>query len=37
MYPCVGFDSTEEGVGLRFVVNFDGSANHPFEYKGPYL
>ncbi|KAH3991902.1 hypothetical protein HBI56_206560 [Parastagonospora nodorum] len=36
MYPCVGIDTTDEGVGLRFVINFGGSANHPFKYKGRY-
>ncbi|KAF5611338.1 uncharacterized protein FTJAE_14208 [Fusarium tjaetaba] len=37
LYPCVGFDVTSEGVGLDFEVNFDGSGQHPFEYKGPYI
>ncbi|KAF5578241.1 hypothetical protein FPCIR_11643 [Fusarium pseudocircinatum] len=36
LYPCVGFDVTSEGVGLDFVVNFDGSEQHPFAYKGPF-
>lgn len=35
-YPCVGFDVREEGVGLRFRVNFDGSDTHPFMYKGSF-
>ncbi|KAF7540966.1 hypothetical protein G7054_g967 [Neopestalotiopsis clavispora] len=34
LYPCIGLDLTAEGVGLRFKVNFDGSASHPFKYKG---
>lgn len=36
MYPCVGIDTTDEGVGLRFVINFGGSVDHPFKYKGSY-
>ncbi|KAH7244825.1 hypothetical protein B0J15DRAFT_537647 [Fusarium solani] len=36
MYPCVGFNITEEGMGLYFSVNFNGSGNHPFKYKGPF-
>ncbi|KAH4204597.1 hypothetical protein HBI25_219440 [Parastagonospora nodorum] len=36
MYPCVGIDTTDEGVGLRFVINFGESADHPFKFKGPY-
>ncbi|KAG5751047.1 hypothetical protein H9Q70_006325 [Fusarium xylarioides] len=37
LYPCVGFDVTSEGVGLDFAVNFDGSGQHPFEYKGSFM
>ncbi|KAF5571075.1 serine threonine phosphatase 6 regulatory ankyrin repeat subunit a [Fusarium phyllophilum] len=37
LYPCVGFDVTSEGVGLDFEVNFDGSGQHPFEYKGSFM
>ncbi|KAF6520633.1 hypothetical protein HZS61_014891 [Fusarium oxysporum f. sp. conglutinans] len=36
LYPCVGFDVSSEGVGLDFEVNFDGSGQHAFEYKGPF-
>ncbi|KAK7420800.1 hypothetical protein QQX98_002604 [Neonectria punicea] len=36
-YPCVGVDAEEEGVGLHFVVNFDGSDRHPFKYAGPFV
>ncbi|RTE82800.1 hypothetical protein BHE90_002705 [Fusarium euwallaceae] len=36
MYPCVGFDVGEDGEGLCVRVNFDGSGNHPFMYKGPF-
>jgi hypothetical protein len=35
LYPCVGFDTSEKGIGLHFEINFlspDGS----FMYKGPY-
>lgn len=36
LYPCVGFDVSSEGVGLDFEVNFNGSGQHAFEYKGPF-
>ncbi|KAF3003987.1 hypothetical protein E8E14_007350 [Neopestalotiopsis sp. 37M] len=32
IYPCVGFSLNRDGVGLRFMVNFDGSDSHPFAY-----
>jgi hypothetical protein len=32
LFPCVGVDMREEGVGLRFVLNFGGSTAHEFEY-----
>ena len=32
MFPCVGIDTTEEGVGLEFVINFGSSKDHPFKY-----
>ncbi|KAH7129074.1 hypothetical protein EDB81DRAFT_950813 [Dactylonectria macrodidyma] len=37
LYPCVGVDVEEEGVGLHFVVNFGGSNGHPFKYMGPFV
>lgn len=33
MYPCVGIDTTEDGVGLEFTINFGNSKDHPFVYK----
>ncbi|KAH6970509.1 ankyrin repeat-containing domain protein [Ilyonectria sp. MPI-CAGE-AT-0026] len=36
MYPCVGVDTKDEGVGLQFVVNLGASSNHPFMYTGPF-
>ncbi|KAK3330422.1 hypothetical protein B0H66DRAFT_527778 [Apodospora peruviana] len=36
IYPCVGFSTEEDGVGLHFEVNFGCLPDrHPFEYKGP--
>lgn len=37
IYPCVGFDVEESGVGLRFEVNFGQSLQHPFAYQGPEI
>lgn len=36
LYPCVGFDSSDDGVGLRFLVNLDKSADHPFKFQRPF-
>lgn len=36
-YPCIGFDLTEEGFELKLRINFGGSPDHPFKYKGPYF
>ncbi|KAF5012140.1 hypothetical protein FDECE_1789 [Fusarium decemcellulare] len=36
LYPCVGFYVNERGVGLHFIVNFDGSDRHPFKYQGSF-
>ncbi|RSL58762.1 hypothetical protein CEP53_006033 [Fusarium sp. AF-6] len=36
MYPHIGFDVSRKGIGLCIRVNFDGSGNHPFMYKGPF-
>lgn len=33
LYPCVGF---EIGEGLQVEINFGGSPDHPFVYKGPF-
>ncbi|KAF2995700.1 hypothetical protein E8E13_003650 [Curvularia kusanoi] len=34
MYPCVGYDNEESGVGLKFEWNLGGSLDtHPFVYK----
>jgi len=34
VYPCVGVDTTSEGVGLSFQVNFGNSpSQHPFKYE----
>ncbi|CAJ0555364.1 Ff.00g054290.m01.CDS01 [Fusarium sp. VM40] len=35
LYPCVGFDLTEGGTGLRLRVNLDQSTSHPFKYARP--
>ncbi|RSM18641.1 hypothetical protein CDV31_002570 [Fusarium ambrosium] len=36
MYPCIGFSTAFDGMGLCVRVNFEGSGNHPFMYKGPF-
>lgn len=36
MYPCVGVDVEEAGVGLEVKVVLRESATHPFVYRGPY-
>jgi hypothetical protein len=37
IYSCVGFSIGEDGVGLRFEVNFGQSPEHPFMYRGPEI
>ncbi|KAJ4401067.1 hypothetical protein N0V91_008208 [Didymella pomorum] len=35
LYPCVGYDGTEDGIGLRFETNLGLALKaHPFKYKG---
>jgi hypothetical protein len=37
MYPCIGFDTTEDGAGLHFMINLGLSLKtHPFMYKDFY-
>jgi hypothetical protein len=36
IYPCVGFFLDGTDVGLHLEVNFAGSEEHPFMYKGPF-
>lgn len=36
LYPCVGFDLSDEGTGLRFLVNLDQSTDHPFKCQRPF-
>ncbi|OAL54771.1 ankyrin [Pyrenochaeta sp. DS3sAY3a] len=36
MYPCVGFPVAESAIGLSFSINFSGTDDHPFMYKGQY-
>ncbi|KIL90085.1 hypothetical protein FAVG1_06823 [Fusarium avenaceum] len=36
LYPCVGFDLTEGGIGLCLRVNLDQSIGHPSKYPRPF-
>ncbi|KAK2807284.1 hypothetical protein FQN50_005437 [Emmonsiellopsis sp. PD_5] len=36
LYPFIGMDITEEGVGTHIRVVLEESEEHPFRYPGPY-
>ncbi|PGH17795.1 hypothetical protein AJ79_00936 [Helicocarpus griseus UAMH5409] len=36
LYPFIGMDITEEGVGAHIRVTLEENHDHPFVYQGPY-